>query len=112
MILDRAERQGGVTLTVTVSDAVPPAPVQVSVNPVVALSCEVLRPGFDVPDHPTGATVHDVASVDVQLSETRELYGTVIGPCEPFARISAVGGANVIATLSDALPPGPLHVML
>ena len=96
----------------TVSDTVLTAPVQVSVKTVVAFSDEVLRPGFDVPDQPTGETVHDVASVDVQLIETRALNGTVIGPCEPFARISAVGAAKVIATLSDALPPGPLHVML
>jgi len=55
------------TLTLTLSDAEPPGPVQ-----LIEYVCDVVRlpvetPGFEVPVHPVGDTVQEEALVELQL---------------------------------------------
>ena len=57
---------GAATCTVTLSVALPPAPLQLAVNIVVVVSGPVVIPALLVPVKPPGVTVHDVALVDVQ----------------------------------------------
>jgi len=101
---------GTVTLTVTVRDAVPPGPVQVSTNPVVAFSAALVA----VPDvgrapvQPPDA-VQLVAPVVLQVS-------VVVPPCDTDAglavRLTVGNGAGVTSTCTDcaAVPPAPVHV--
>ena len=51
------------------------------------------------PDISWTSTSHHVALVEVQLIVAEVLYGTVIGPLEPLALISAVGGGEIEITL-------------
>lgn len=78
---------------VTLSDDVPPLPVQVIVNVVddVILDVDADPEVPRDPDQPPEA-VQDVASVDVQLSITGLLFETDTDPSELFISISTVGG--------------------
>jgi hypothetical protein len=100
---------GAVTVTVADWDAVPPAPVQLKVNLVVALSgvvtwdpvvaCAPLQPS---------EALHEVAFVDDQVSvEVAPLF-TVVG----FATKVTAGAGMLTDTVADcaALPPAPLQV--
>ena len=70
----------GVTFTVTLSVAVPPAPLQLIVNVVDVVSGAVVTPALLVPVQPPGVTVHAVALADVQLIVAVALDAIVIGP--------------------------------
>ena len=54
-------------MTVTLSVAVPPAPLQLIVKVVDVVSGAVVIPALLVPVQPPGVTVQAVALVDVQL---------------------------------------------
>ena len=67
-------------MTVTLSIAVPPSPVQLIVKVVDVVNGAVVTPALLVPVQPPGVTVHAVASVDVQLRVAVALDAIVIGP--------------------------------
>ncbi|HKQ25236.1 MAG TPA: hypothetical protein VJT81_12410 [Burkholderiales bacterium] len=101
---------GGVPDTVTVTDlfAVPPAPLQLSVKVLVALS----EPRVSLPEvalFPDQApeAVQEVAFVDDHVSVDDPPLVTDTG----FAVSDIVGPEVVTVTVADALavPPGPLH---
>jgi hypothetical protein len=99
----------GVTLTVVLCEAEPPAPVQAKVYLVAVVSFAVLCEPIVacVPLQPPEA-VHEVALVDDQLSIDAAPLVTVLGAA---ARVT--DGAGVVTeTVADcaALPPAPLHV--
>jgi hypothetical protein len=100
---------GADTETVADCDAVPPAPLQLKVNFVVALSAAVACDPVVAwaPVQPPEA-LHEVAFVDDQVSvEVAPLF-TVVGLA---AKVTA--GAGVLTdTVADcaALPPAPLQV--
>jgi len=105
---------GGSTVTVTDALALPPAPVQVSENAVLASSVPVgwLPEVPKSPDHPPEA-VHEVAFVDVQLSVDAPPPATESGsPRSDTVGAGGGGGSAVTVTCADALalPPGPVHV--
>lgn len=89
-----AVRGAGSTFTVTESDALPPTPVQDSVYVWLAVRFPVDMPAFEVPVHPVGETEQELALVDVQDIVAAVLNTMVIGPFDPFASISAVGGVS------------------
>jgi hypothetical protein len=102
------EGAGAVTLTAALVLAVPPAPVQVKPNVVLALSAPVLAEpevAF-VPLHPPVA-LHEVALVDDQVKVEAPPLVTLLGE----ALIVAVGAGVVTATLVEALelPPAPVQ---
>jgi hypothetical protein len=98
-------------LTVTVVDwaADPPAPVQVSVYLVVAVSapvpCEPLA-ASEPPQPPEAA--HEVALVEDQVNVEIAPLATVLG----LALSVTVGAAEVTVTVADcaAVPPLPVQV--
>ena len=104
------ETLGGLADMVTVADceAEPPAPVQVSMNLVVAISAEVLfeplvvSPPFQPPE-----AVHAVAWVDDQVNIDAAPLFTVLG----FADKVTAGAGWVTETVADwvALPPLPVQ---
>jgi hypothetical protein len=98
------------TVTVTLCWAVPPAPVQASVNIVVALSAPVdwLPAVAFVPLHPPEA-VHELALVEDQVSIELPPAFTVVGLADNIT--VGAGGAPMICTvtLRCALPPAPVH---
>jgi hypothetical protein len=100
---------GADTETVADCDAVPPAPLQLKVNFVVALSAAVACDPVVAwaPVQPPEA-LHEVAFVDDQVSvEVAPLF-TVVGLA---AKVTA--GAGVLTDIvadCDALPPVPLQV--
>ncbi len=100
---------GGVTLTVVLCDAEPPAPVQTKVYLVEAVRAAVLCEPLiaSVPLQPPEA-VHEVALVDDQLSIDAAPLVTVLG----VAASVTVGAGVVTEMVADcaALPPGPPHV--
>jgi hypothetical protein len=102
---------GGLAETVTVADcaAVPPVPVQVSVNFVVAVRAGVVcvPAAASVPLHPPEA-VHEVALVVDQVNAEVAPLCTVVGLA---AKVTA--GAGVVTdTVADcaAVPPVPVQV--
>lgn len=100
---------GGETVTVADCDAVPPAPVQVSVYWVVAVSAGVVDEplvGSD-PPHPPEA-VQEVALVEDHVSVEVAPLLIVLGLAP---RVTA-GGVWVTDTVADcvALPPLPVQV--
>jgi hypothetical protein len=99
---------GADTLIVTDLLALPPAPLQVSVKAVVALSPPVLALPLvsSLPDQPPEA-VQPLAFVEDQLSVAEPPLLTVVG----FALRLTVGGAETL-TVTDrlAVPPAPLQV--
>lgn len=90
---------GGVTVTVTDWAAVPPGPVQVNANDVLAVSTPVdAEPEVALlPLHPPDA-VQAVALVDDQLSVDEPPLATVVGAAVSVTA-GAVAGATV--TLTD-----------
>ena len=102
---------GAAALTDTVADcsALPPAPVQVNVYVVLAVSapvdCEPLM--ARLPDQPPDAT-QEVALADDQESVEPLPLAMVLG----LALNLTVGAADFTETLADcaALPPAPVHV--
>ncbi len=100
----------GVTLTVVLCEAEPPAPVQVNVYLLVAaVSAEVLREPLiaSVPLQPPEA-VHEVAWVETQLSVEAAPLVTVLG-----LAVRVTDGAGVVTEMvadCAALPPAPLQV--
>jgi hypothetical protein len=102
----------GPAATVTVTDcaAVPPAPVQVSVNVVVAASPDRASEPVRVllPVHPPDA-VQAVALTDDQFSVAEPPLATVVG-----VAVSVTEGAAscVTVTFTDCVvsPPAPVHV--
>jgi hypothetical protein len=102
---------GGVADVVTVADwvAVPPAPLQVSMNFVVADIADVAADPFmaSAPLQPPDA-VQEVALVADQLSIEVAPLLTVLG----FALRVTAGAGWVTDTVIDcaALPPEPVHV--
>jgi len=102
---------GAAADTVTVADceAVPPVPVQATMNRVVALNAGVLDEPLigSEPLQPPEA-VHDVALVEVQVNvEVAPLF-TVLGLAASVTAGAAVFTETV--TLWEALPPLPLQV--
>jgi len=102
---------GAAADTVTVADceAVPPVPVQATMNWVVALNAGVLFEPLtgSEPLHPPEA-VHEVALVEVQVNMELLPLATVLGLAE---RVTA-GAAVFTETVADwdALPPLPVQV--
>ncbi len=99
----------GVTLTVVLCEAEPPAPVQAKVYLDAAVSAAVLCEPLmaSVPLHPPEA-VHDVALVDDQLSFDAVPLATVLG-----VAVRVTDGAGVVTEMvadCDALPPAPVQV--
>ncbi|MBT8116650.1 MAG: hypothetical protein KJO66_02365, partial [Gammaproteobacteria bacterium] len=98
-----------VTSTVTVSLAVPPAPEQLSVKLLLAVSgpTDWLPDVPLLPDQPPLAT-HDVASLELQLSVLVPPDSTVSG-FAPSVTVGAGAGALVTSTVtvSLAVPPAP-----
>jgi len=100
---------GGVTVTVVDCGAlVPPIPVQVSVNVVVA-SSGVISSEPDVarcPVHPSDA-LQLVAFVEDQLNVTVPGAGTLVA----LVSIVTVGGGTTVTVVErETEPPGPVHV--
>jgi hypothetical protein len=97
------------TDTVTDCDAEPPAPVQVSVNFVVAVSVGVVwEPAVGSEPLQPPEAVQAVALVDDQVNADVAPLFTVVG----FA-VSVTAGAGVVTdTVADcaALPPAPVQV--
>jgi hypothetical protein len=100
---------GAETLTVTDLDALPPAPLQVSVKLVVPLSAPVLALPLvgSFPDQPPDA-VQPVALLEDQFSVADPPLLTVVGLA---LRLTAGAGVDTL-TGTDwlVLPPGPLQV--
>jgi len=99
----------GVTLTVALCVAEPPAPVQTKVYLVAAVSAAVLCEPLiaSVPLQPPEA-VHEVALVDDQLSVDAAPLATVLG-----VAVRATDGAGVVTEMvadCAALPPAPVQV--
>ncbi len=106
-----SETVGTVGVTVTVADcaAEPPAPVQVSVNFVVAVRVGVAFGPLVVsaPLQPPDAR-HEAALVDDQLNVEAVPLLTVLG-----LAVSVTAGAGVVTDTvadCDALPPVPVQV--
>ena len=101
---------GGVTVTVTDCAALPPGPVQVSVNRVLAVSVPVgAEPlGALAPLHPPPA-VQASASVDDQDRVDEPLNSTVVGEADSVT-LGVGGGLTLTVTLWLALPPAPVQV--
>jgi hypothetical protein len=100
---------GELTLTVTDCEALPPAPVHVSKNLVVAVSAAVLlepRVG-SVPDQPPDAAQLLALVVD-QVSVDRPPLATVIGLA--LNVMAGAGGFTLTTVDCAALPPAPLQV--
>jgi hypothetical protein len=97
-----------VTDTVVALRAVPPGPVQVRTNLVVALSATVAWVPLvgSVPVQPLDA-VQDVVFVDDPVSVDVPPLATVEG----FAQIATTGSGAVTVTVADcaALPPAPVQ---
>ena len=102
---------GWVTVTVADCAAVPPAPVQVSVYTVVAVSAAVLElpEALSVPLQPPEAA-QEVALVEDQDKVAFAPLATVLG----LAVRVTVGAGVVTVTVADceALPPLPVQVRL
>ncbi|MDP3991507.1 MAG: hypothetical protein Q8P66_01210, partial [Candidatus Colwellbacteria bacterium] len=59
--------------------------------------------------------MHEVALLEVQERAAEDPESMVIGPSEPFALMSTVGGSSaptLTVTLSETLPPGPKQVIV
>jgi hypothetical protein len=89
--------------------ALPPAPVQVSVNWVAAVRFEVLCEPLvaSLPLQPPEAA-QELAFVDDQVSVDAAPLLTVVG--FPVSVTVGVGVVTVTVTDCEALPPVPLHV--
>ena len=99
----------GVTVTVALCDAEPPAPVQVNVNFVAAASAAVVcepRVASEPLQPPDAA--QEVAFVEDQLKVEVAPLATVLG----LALNVTVGAGVVTVTVADwaALPPLPVQV--
>jgi hypothetical protein len=106
---DTVGAEGAETLTVADCDAEPPAPVQVSVNFVVAVRAGVAcEPAVASEPLQPPAAVQAVALVDDQVNDDVEPLWTVAG----FAMRVTVGAGEVTETVADcaAVPPLPLQV--
>jgi hypothetical protein len=96
-------------VTVVAWLAVPPAPVQASMNSVVAESVPVLSVPLvaSAPPQPPDA-MHVVASTELQVSVAEPPGATVVG-----SAVRVTVGTGVATTTSadcDADPPGPVQV--
>jgi hypothetical protein len=104
---------GGVTVTVTDCDALPPAPAHASVYVVVAASPDRASDPESalLPVQPPEA-VQLVALVTVQLSVVPPPLATVVGVALSITDGSggAAGGTTVTLTDCVAVPPAPEHV--
>jgi hypothetical protein len=105
------ETVGGAAETVTVADcdAEPPAPVQVRVNFVVAVSAGVVcEPAVASEPLQPPEAVQAVALVDDQVNADVAPLFTVVG----FAVKVTAGAGVVTETVADcaALPPAPVQV--
>jgi hypothetical protein len=96
------------TVTVTLRDVVPPAPVQASVNVLfdaseaeTSLPFTGRAPGVHSPE-----AVQLVALLDVQESEVFCPAATDVGVA---VRVSVGAGLTVTVTLREVLPPGPVQ---
>jgi hypothetical protein len=100
---------GDLTATVADCDALPPVPLQVSVNVVLAFSSPVDCEPFVAlePDQAPEAE-HEVAWVDDQFSVALPPAATALGPTLKLT----VGAGAVTETVVDcaALPPAPVHL--
>jgi hypothetical protein len=98
------------TVVLLLAGEVPLAPLQVSVNVVVALSAPVLALPVValLPDHPPEA-LQLVAFVDAQLSVEAEPLLTVAGLALKLT-VGLTGAETLTVTDRLALPPGPLQV--
>jgi hypothetical protein len=106
---DTVGAEGAETVTVADCDAEPPAPVQVSVNFVVAVRVGVAsEPAVASEPLQPPEAVQAVALVDDQVNEDTAPLLTVVGLA---ARVT-VGAGEVTDTVADcaALPPLPLQV--
>jgi hypothetical protein len=106
---DTVGAEGAETLTVADCDAEPPAPVQVSVNFVVAVRAGVAcEPVVASEPLQPPAAVQAVALLDDQVNDDVEPLWTVAG----FAVRVTVGAGEVTETVADcaAVPPLPLQV--
>lgn len=101
---------GGVTVTVTDCEALPPGPLQVRVNKVLAVSAPVEAAPVvaRAPLQPPLA-VQVSASVEDQESVDEVLYGTVVGEADRVT-LGVGGGLTLTVTLWLALPPAPVQV--
>ena len=103
---------GAAAVTETVADcvALPPAPVQVSTNVLLAVSAPLdCDPLIDLlPDHPPEA-VQDVALVDDHVSFDAAPLATVLGLA---LMLTVALGCALTDTVADcaALPPAPVQV--
>jgi hypothetical protein len=95
-------------VTVTLVDAVPPAPVHVNAYVLVAFSVPVeALPDTDLlPAHIPDA-VHDVAFVEDQVSVEVLPLITDAGLAESVT--VGTGGITVTVTVFDTVPPAPVH---
>ena len=102
---------GFVTVMEVLAWRVPPAPVQLSVNEVVALNAPVLwLPETDfVPLQPPDA-VHDVALVDDHVKVLLPPLVTEVGEADNETVGAGVELVTVTVTLRWALPPAPVQL--
>jgi hypothetical protein len=97
------------TLTVTDCVVLPPSPVQVSVNVLVAVSAPVdSEPDGDLDPVHAPAAWHDVASVDDQVSIDALPLGTVVGSA---LRVN-VGSLASIGQAVNRIAPSPHSVTI
>ena len=96
----------GVTVTVALWVAGPPAPVQVSVNTVVAVTAGVFADPLvaSAPLHPPEA-VQDVAFVDDQVSADALPLATVLGFADSVMVGAGVVTETVAVCVALVLPP-------
>jgi hypothetical protein len=100
----------GPTVTVTDCEALPPGPVQVSVNSVVVVSTPVeVEPGVGRAPLQPPLALQVSASVEDHESVDEVLYGTVVGEADRVT-LGVGGGLTLTVTLWLALPPSPVQV--
>lgn len=101
---------GGVTVTVTDCAALPPGPLQESVNSVLAVSAPVeAEPNVARAPLQPPLAVQVSASVEDHESVDEVLYGTVLGEADRVT-LGDGGGLTLTVTVWLALPPAPVQV--
>jgi len=100
-----------VTVTEVLAWRVPPAPVQLSVNEVVALNAPVpwLPETAFVPLQPPDA-VHDVALVDDHVKVLLPPLATEVGDADNETVGAGVALVTVTVTLRCVVPPAPVQL--
>ena len=100
------------TVTVTGRLVLPPGPVHVNVKVLVAVSGPTLSlPVSDFAPDQSAPAVHDVASVDDQVSVLEPFTFMVVGLAAK-ATVGSGGGDTETVTDWAALPPVPVHVSM